>query len=299
MKENSLIRLYSTRRFWVHTVKTLRELAIEVLCTERLLDKAALTEIYAEAWASRRVQSVSDYTAEALVVPDHPCREEFDVGDVISGSSVGKRAVETSIHGICHAESYAVDLFWDCIARFTGANMPIQFYDEQCHIARQEAQHFLSWRARLEGGPCPYGSLPTHKGLWRSAAATSHDLLHRLAIINMMHEARGLDTYALTMDKFKRVADDSSAAILAHNFEEEVYHVATGVKWFRFLCDREGKDPVETFQSLVRIHHSAPLRGPFNKNARERAGMTEEWYLPLTASPLPCEDIRLDHDCLS
>jgi uncharacterized ferritin-like protein (DUF455 family) len=131
---------------------------------------------------------------------------------------------------------------------------------------------------------CPYGSLQVHEGLWRSAQETSGSLLSRLAVINMLHEARGLDTFPLSLEKFVRSRDTQSEMILRQNCEEEVEHVACGFRWFNFLCRREGLDPIPTFQGIVRQYHIGPLKGPFNVEARRRAGLTEEWYMPLCQS---------------
>lgn len=117
-------------------------------------------------------------------------------------------------------------------------------------------------------------------------------LTDRIAVINLLHEARGLDTFPLTLQKFKSSGDDTSVAILKRNYEEEVHHVATGVKWFRYIYERDHNNNetsskkesgcVQNFQEIVRKYHSGAIKGPFNTDARNRAGLTEEWYMPLT-----------------
>ena len=62
------------------------------------------------------------------------------------------------------------------------------------------------------------------------------DLPGRLAIINLTHEAKGLDTYQKTRQKLQRAGDMLSIDILDANFKEEVGHVAAGVRWFTFIC---------------------------------------------------------------
>lgn len=107
-------------------------------------------------------------------------------------------------------------------------------------------------------------------------------LLARLAIINLTHEAKGLDTYAYTKEKFVTAQDTISLKILDHNFGEEVFHVATGLKWFKYACAELGLDPLEQFHLLSRRHFKGKLKPPFNVEARNRAGLMEEWYMPLT-----------------
>ena len=66
-------------------------------------------------------------------------------------------------------------------------------------------------------------------------------------------------------------------------FQDEITHVEAGLKWFSFVCARHSPvlNPVETFHEMVKIYFQGYLKPPFNTEARETAGMTEEWYLPL------------------
>jgi uncharacterized ferritin-like protein (DUF455 family) len=107
-------------------------------------------------------------------------------------------------------------------------------------------------------------------------------LLARLAIINLTHEAKGLDTYAYTKEKFVTAKDATSLKILDHNFNEEIHHVATGLKWFKYVCAELQLEPLEQFHLLSRKHFKGKLKPPFNVEARNTAGLTEEWYMPLT-----------------
>lgn len=100
-----------------------------------------------------------------------------------------KNTIECTVHAIANAESYAVDLFWDLIARYTNTSVPSAdgltatrvtlpraFYDNMTYIANQEAEHFLSWYHRLEEMGYPFGTFPLSKGLWQSAGDTSGKL---------------------------------------------------------------------------------------------------------------------------
>ena len=153
-------------------VLTLREAAINVLNEGDLLKKASLTFYYVNCWENRFISEITSSAGEKVPLPDQPRRPNSNP-TLPKSKSMSRNAIEISIHGIAHAESYAIDLFWDCIARFVHCKMPRQFYDELVHIAGQEASHFMSWYERLERSDCPYGSLSTHDGLWRSAAGTA------------------------------------------------------------------------------------------------------------------------------
>jgi uncharacterized ferritin-like protein (DUF455 family) len=77
-----------------------------------------------------------------------------------------------------------------------------------------------------------------------------------------------------------------------------VEHVRLGLKWFRWVAARRREragatasgeaDHVALFHDIVRRCHNGPLRPPFNHEARETAGMGQEWYMPL-AAPGPGE----------
>lgn len=63
------------------------------------------------------------------------------------------------------------------------------------------------------------------------------------------------------------------------------------MKWFKYLCNAESLDPKQAFFEMVPIYFRGILKPPFNKEARSAAGMTEDWYLPLSVrtTPLPSE----------
>ena len=43
------------------------------------------------------------------------------------------------IHCLVHAESYAIDLMWDLIARFHDASLPKEFYDDWIQVRAEQA----------------------------------------------------------------------------------------------------------------------------------------------------------------
>lgn len=117
--------------------------------------------------------------------------------------------------------------------------------------------------------------------MWESAEKSRHDILTRLAIVHLIHEARGLDVYESCKKKFLDGGDERSGTILDQNHMEEVNHVAKAVKWFQYFCDIRGIDPIPTFHQLVRSHFRGGLKPPFNTEKRVMAGMNPEWYMPL------------------
>jgi uncharacterized ferritin-like protein (DUF455 family) len=123
--------------------------------------------------------------------------------------------------------------------------------------------------------------LPVHNGLWESATTTKHDFLARLAIVHMVHEARGLDVHPQTRSRFFDRDDTESVELLDILYKDEVTHVAAGLKWFQYACEKHKLDFIETFHSMVKKYFKGYLKPPFNTDGRISAGMTEEWYMPL------------------
>ena len=56
---------------------------------------------------------------------------------------------------------------------------------------------------------------------------------------------------------------------------DEVGHVAIGNHWYRWLCERDGLDPVAHYPVLTERYKAPKLRPPFNLPARLQAGFTE------------------------
>jgi uncharacterized ferritin-like protein (DUF455 family) len=188
------------------------------------------------------------------------------------------------LHSIAHIELNAIDLALDIIARFATHKMPRSFFDGWVMVAFEEARHFSLLQDRLVKFGAGYGDLDAHDGLWEAAQRTGHDLSARLAIVPLVLEARGLDVTPALIRQISEMGDQETADIFTTIYEDEKGHVAVGAKWFRFLCQRNGLDPAETFQRLVKDHFRGPLKPPFNELARARCGITPGFYRAL--SPL-------------
>lgn len=106
-----------------------------------------------------------------------------------------------------------------------------------------------------------FGALPVHNGLWESATITKDNFLSRLAIVHMVHEARwqenfiywkiisnflkfyiflprGLDVHPQTRLRFLNAKDETSVDLLDTLYNDEITHVAAGIKWFQYSCEK-------------------------------------------------------------
>jgi uncharacterized ferritin-like protein (DUF455 family) len=186
------------------------------------------------------------------------------------------------VHAVAHIEFNAINLAWDAVARFRG--MPLAYYRDWVGVAVDEARHFTLLSARLGELGQAYGDFVAHNGLWDMAVRTAGSCLERMALVPRVLEARGLDVTPAMIARLRHARDDATADILEIILREEVAHVAAGSRWFAWCCAREGVDPAATFESLIGRHLRGALRGPFNIEARLRAGFSEAELAQLDAA---------------
>lgn len=215
--------------------------------------------------------------------PARPAKPELlSHRDMPKRTFKGERGRFATLHALAHIELNAIDLAFDMAGRWADADMPRAFYDDWVKVGDEEAKHFLALQTRLAAMNGTYGDLPAHNGLWESAEETRHDLVARLAIVPMVLEARGLDVTPGMIEKLKEAGDHDSAAVLTMIYTDEQQHVAAGTRWYTYLCATHGLNAELTFHHLVRKHFRGLLKQPFNTEARENAGLSGNFYLPLT-----------------
>ncbi len=265
--------------------ETLTGAACAVLVAAEPAAKVALSRAAAVAWQSGAIAATG-----GVAPPDRPARPARPVllppRDMPRRRAGGSRAGRVALlHALAHIELNAIDLAWDLVARFADAALPRAFYDDWVAVAAEEAKHHALIAARLAELGAAYGDLPAHDGLWEAAQATAGDLLARLAVVPLVLEARGLDVTPTMIARLERFGDDASAAVLKIVYEDEIGHVATGRRWFDWLCAARGLAPAETYQALVRRHFKGALKPPFNRAARDAANLPHRFYEPLVAAP--------------
>jgi len=192
------------------------------------------------------------------------------------GSREGRAAL---VHAIAHIEFNAINLALDAVYRFRG--MPLSYYGDWLSVAADEARHFLLLQDRLRDFGLSYGHFPAHNGLWEMAEKTVDSCLVRMALVPRVLEARGLDVTPGMIERLEAVGDHETVAVLRLILHEEVRHVAIGTHWFRYCCTVQGLEPEPTFLSLLKHRYGGTVRGPFNLEARHRAGFTGSEMLAL------------------
>lgn len=267
---------------------TLVGLAREIVTAPDPIDKVRLAREAAKAWHQRRLSLGIRSAPEPM--PERPGRPHkpplLAPRDMPRRSIGGTKGRIALIHSLAHIELNAIDMTWDLIGRFFAAPVPGSFFDDWVRVGVEEAKHFGLLSERLVQLGAAYGDLPAHDGLWQSAQATGTWLLARIAVVPLVLEARGLDVTPGMIERMTQAGDAASARILGIVYRDEKRHVSIGLKWFRYLCEREGLPPEGTFQSLVRRHFRGSVKAPFNEKARSEAGLTPGFYKPLAATGL-------------
>jgi uncharacterized ferritin-like protein (DUF455 family) len=204
-------------------------------------------------------------TDKPVLVPVHqvPRRSPF--------TPEGRAAL---LHAVAHIELNAINLALDAVWRFPG--MPEAYYRDWLQVAAEESLHFSLLAAHLQTLGHAYGDFPAHNGLWDMCARTAGDITARMALVPRTLEARGLDATPPMQARLKQAGDGRAVEILDVILRDEVGHVAIGNRWYRWLCARDGRDPLAHYAELAARHRAPPLRGPFNTAARRAAGFTED-----------------------
>ena len=276
----------------MNTKLTLSAAACRVLNTPEPDDKVRLTYEYAHLWRTNEIHEIG--TTQPPDRPARPAQPKLcSPGDMPKRSTGGGKRRINLVHAIAHIELNAIDLAWDAVARFTDQNLPKAYFDDWVEVAEDEARHFVMLEKRLHELGSAYGDLPAHDGLWEAAQNTADDVLARMALAPMLLEARGLDTTPATVQRLRSNGDTATAAIMEEIGNDEVSHVAAGVRWFEHTCARRTLPPVPTFKDLVAKRFKGHIKPPFNTEARTHAGMAPAYYEPTPTNKTQAASSRL------
>jgi uncharacterized ferritin-like protein (DUF455 family) len=241
--------------------------------------KCELVQSLCRAWSAGELEMDEHVAVQAIPEPGRP-----DTPILVPPLDVPRRKITTAsgraalVHAIAHIEFNAINLALDAAYRFR--NMPRDFYGDWLKVAAEEALHFNLLREHLQSHGYAYGDFPAHNGLWEMAVKTAHDPLVRMALVPRVLEARGLDATPAIVEKFRSVKDARAVEILAVIERDEIGHVAIGSRWYLYLCEQRGLEPLQTFKSLLKEYDAPPLKPPFNMKGRKAGGFSEnelEW----------------------
>ena len=244
--------------------------------------KLALTHSHAADFLEGRSEAVEGGKVEAIAPAGHPPLPRLVDPRLLPrrglGSVQGRAAL---IHAVAHIEFNAINLAWDAVYRFRG--MPDGYYIDWVRVADDEARHFRLLADRLDELGHAYGDDDAHDGLWDMAMRTAGSCLERMALVPRVLEARGLDVTPGMIERLQNAGDADTAKILEQILREEVEHVAAGSRWFAWCCAREGVESQSMFAHLLERHLGSAVKGPFNLEARRRAGFSADELIQIGA----------------
>ena len=247
--------------------------AAACLACDEIAAKLSLTHAAARDFEAGRLGLGGTSSVAPIAAPGRPQRPRLVAPRELAqrglGSVEGRAAL---VHAVAHIEFNAINLAWDAVYRFRG--MPERYYADWVRVADDEARHFEMIATRLQQLGHRYGDFDAHDGLWDMATRTADSCLARMALVPRVLEARGLDVTPGMIERLRSVGDLDTVAVLDVILAEEVAHVAAGSRWFDWCCAQAGVEPQARFRELIDSHMRGSLRGPFNREARLRAGFT-------------------------
>jgi uncharacterized ferritin-like protein (DUF455 family) len=234
-----------------------------------------------------KVATTQALAAQATVPLDTACALQCDQPlpgrpaqpFLVHASAVARRSPFTLegraalLHAVAHIEFNAINLALDAVWRF--AAMPEAYYRDWLAVAAEEALHFSLLAEHLHGLGFAYGDFSAHDGLWEMTEKTAGDITARMALVPRTLEARGLDATPPMQARLRQAGDQRAADILGIILRDEIGHVAIGNRWYRWLCQRDGRDANIWYDVLTERYAAPRLRPPFNHSARRAAGFTE------------------------
>jgi len=221
-----------------------------------------------EAWLDSHAALQPDVS-----LPGRPPRPRL-----VPASALPRRTAFTNegraalLHAVAHIEFNAINLALDAAWRFAG--MPDAYYRDWLRVATEEALHFTLLREHLQSLGHEYGDFDAHDGLWAMVERTACNVTARMALVPRTLEARGLDATPPMQARLAKAGDLRAVEILGIILRDEVGHVAVGNRWYRWLCVRDGLDPLAHYALLAAQCGAPRLRPPFNLQARRDAGFS-------------------------
>lgn len=178
-------------------------------------------------------------------------------------------------HIMANHELQAVEVMAFVLCAFPDA--PAEFRRGLVEIIRDEQRHTRMHAERAAMLGVKFGDLPVNCYIWKKAQGFDC-VLDYLAGLPLTFEGRNLDHTLEFEQHFRNVGDERSAALMRVIHNDEIEHVAFGLRWLREL-----KPDDQTDWEAFAAHLHWPLRPAkargetFDRASRLAAGMSEEF----------------------
>lgn len=194
---------------------------------------------------------------------------------------ISKRTV--ILYNMAHIEYSAIVSYLHTYMRYDIQNEA--FDKEILRVVDDECRHFLMLNDILEEDGYPYTSIPVNRNILNDLDNIDDDLMDALFMISLVHEGKGLDASERLIHKVLSM-EKSGKSIEAVKCitNEEVSHVAFGIKWFEYLNAeynrRDGTTvSVQDRYKMMRNKYGVVWRKEhMDMKRREKAGFGSEWF---------------------
>jgi len=250
----------------------------QAIISDDILVKEALTTQCLEYCNQNEVSVLDDFVPTIFKTPSYAThctivspsqlrhRKDFDSNEGLA----------TLVHSIAHIEYSAIDLALDAVYRYPQMSMAYKI--DWLEVASDEIRHFKMLNGLLTELGFHHGDFPVHSGLFDAANNTAHNILDRMAIVPRYFEASGLDVSPQIIKRLDNKRKIPAVAKLIEMlniiYEEEIDHVLKGDRWFKYLCEKEGKSEEVYFEILEQYDLLHKHRPHVNVEARKEAGFT-------------------------
>lgn len=180
-----------------------------------------------------------------------------------------------ALHFFANHELLALELMALCLLKFPDAEQ--DFRRDIYHTMLEEQVHLRLYIQRMNELGCDLGDMPVNSFFWNtiSTMKTPMDFSVRMSLT---FEQANLDHAQYYRQKFHGVEDWKSSAIMQKVYEDEIKHVASGVKW----CSKWKDDETDLFdlhESLLRLPLSVKRAcgKVFDIDGRLGAGMPKSY----------------------
>ncbi len=178
------------------------------------------------------------------------------------------------LHDLASIELQAMELGLRTLIEFPDA--PAEFRQELIALTADEGRHLRLCLDGLEELGLPWGSFPTHLGLWQAVSAKD-SLLDRIVIVHRYLEGSGLDASDTLLRRLEGVPAAAVRECVRVIRQDEMGHVIFGSRWYRRIAEMEGLDADQDFAPrLRRLFSRIPRRlEPISRATRLEAGFRE------------------------
>ena len=250
----------------------LRRRALQLLMLAGPSDKATQLREWAQGDASVPEVDAQAPLFEPAGLPGRPDKpRRVPPNELAARSAFTAEGRAALLHAVAHIEFNAINLALDAVWRFA-RHAAARTTSSGCRWPPKRRCTSRWWPSTCRRSATRTAtSTPTMVcGAWPSARAPTP--LARMALVPRTLEARGLDVTPAMREKFARAGDEQAAGILDVILRDEIGHVAVGNRWYRWLCAREGRDPITTYDELATRYRAPRPKPPFNLEARRAAG---------------------------